>query len=69
MNAFLFINCDRFIYTLIIIIIIMSQRYLRQDLERTLIEHGVKDIGEWMNQAVKEKIQRAFGGGDSKVEQ
>lgn len=36
----------------------MAQRYLRQDLERTLIEHGVKDIGEWMNKAVAEKIER-----------
>ena len=50
------------LYILTIIITIMAQRYLRQDLERTLIEQGVKDIGKWMNDAVTERIERIFAG-------
>jgi len=45
----------------------MAQRYLRQDLERALIEHGVKDIGAWVNQAVEEAILRVFDGGKSRA--
>lgn len=43
----------------------MGMRYIKEELERGIIKLGYMDIGEYVNEAVKEKIEKEGGKKDA----